>query len=126
MCSVMQMHSGVGVPVMEREQAHQKTGRRGRKEKGEGGDPAKMKGRTQTEAARADAAQDGQVRTLQTNPEYGWSRSSLDQPLKEAIEGDTLSFGGSRFHTLGAMDFIDLLSEWLTKRLLLAPRVLCV
>ena len=69
-------------------------------------------GEAQTrEAAGAEAAQDGQARIPQANPEYGRSRSNLDQPLKEAIEGEALRIGGSKFHTLGAMDFIDLLSE---------------
>ena len=73
--------------------------------------PERNGGGSNQRSSRGKAAQDGQARMPQANPEYGRSRSNLDQPLKEAIEGEALSFGGSRFHTLGAMDFIDLLSE---------------
>ena len=106
---------GGDLPKMARRQCGQKMD--GRESERTGGREGKRpnrntKGATQTEgAARAGAAQDGQARTSQTNAEYGRSRSNLDQTLKEAIEGDTLSSGESKFHTLGAMDFIDLLSE---------------
>ena len=51
----------------------------------------KTRGGTQTrEAAGADTAQDRQPRTLQTS--YEPSRPLLDRSLKEAIEGEVLSF----------------------------------
>ena len=47
----------------------------------------------------------------------------MDLSLKEAILGDRCKARGREFQQLGAMLFIDLGSERLTKKLLLAPLV---
>ena len=62
-------------------------------------------------------------RTEQENSPYGARRSNLDRSLKEATLGDCFIARGREFQYLGAMLLIDLGSERLTKKLLLAPLV---
>ena len=64
-----------------------------------------------------------QLRTWHVKSRYGISRSNFDFSLKVPILADSFNGKEREFQYLGAMFFIDLLSEWLTKKLLLAPLV---
>ena len=70
-----------------------------------------------------EEAHERQFRTLQVKSRYGISKSDLDFSLKVAILTDFFNVEEREFQYLGAMFFIDLFSEWLTKKLLLAPLV---
>ena len=66
---------------------------------------------------------DGHNFTLQTNLEYERMNSSLDLYLKVAKDGQLFSCRGRAFQSLGAICFMDLVSEWLTKTSLFTPLV---
>ena len=52
-------------------------------------------------------------------------RLSLDFSLKVAIEGHIFKLVVRAFQNLGAIDLMDLVSEWQTYILVLKPLVLC-
>ena len=68
--------------------------------------------------------QDWQFRVLQQKDSY-WARSAFFEfVLNDATDGHCLSCKGNEFQHAGAKLFIERLSEKVTKRLFLAPRVL--
>ena len=69
--------------------------------------------------------QDLQDFTSQTNFEYDRMNSSLDLFLKTAMDGQFFICRGRAFQTLGAICFMDLVSEWLTNMSLFTPLVKC-
>ena len=97
---------------------------RGRRGKGEGRATNTKATNTTTTNHATEAAHETQPRTPHEKPTQGARRSTLDPCLKEPKEGDCLSSPDRAFQWLGAMYFIDLVSERLTNKLLLAPLVL--
>ena len=73
---------------------------------------------------RIYSRQDGQFRVLQQKDSYGARSAFFEFALNDATDGHCLSCKGNGFQHAGTMLFIERLSEKVTKRLFLAPRVL--
>ena len=68
--------------------------------------------------------QDWQFRVLQQKDSYGARSAFFEFALNDATDGHCLSCKGNEFQHAGTMLFIERLSEKVTKRLFLVPRVL--
>ena len=71
-----------------------------------------------------DTRQDWQFRVLQRKDSYGARSAFFELIFNDATDGHCLSCKGNEFQHAGTKLFIERLSEKVTKRLFLAPRVL--